>query len=593
MKNLVTSIYRKDIDGIRAIAVLSVIFFHLGLLPNGYLGVDVFFVISGYLIIKIIHSEVNENHFSIINFYIRRIRRIIPLVLFTSLIALITGYIVMLPDDFENLCQSVFATNFFSNNVLLYLTTDSYWDIVNDYKPLMHTWSLGIEEQFYIILPLIFVFFNSKKIKYSFYFLIILSIISLVLFCFNDNIALTFYMLPFRFFELAVGGIGAIFFNQKKINNKLGVLLLFLLIAILISVNINIHPKVFLLLTVIITTGLLVSNKNPHKIISFLLENQIVVVIGKISFSLYMWHQILLAFARYFLVEKILTTHILIFLFILFTISILSYYFIEQFFRDKNKINTKKLILLVGSVFILISCLSFYGYKIGGIVRDVPELGLKKSDIRKNNGSVKRNIHIEYNAKIYDLDKNFSDKSKIHVLIIGNSFARDFANILLESEVGQKIEISYVFDINNCPDIDERIKFASYIFFSELDMKEYIGYRNKFKIKTDKVWNIGTKNFGTNNGIFYNKKRDSNYCNQHTKIDLKYINKNNLLKEQWGKKYIDLINAIIDKENTVPVFSNECQFISQDCKHLTKAGAIYFSNKIEINKIFKINNFGN
>jgi len=111
--------YRTDIDGLRAIAVISVILFHLGYLSNGYLGVDIFFVISGYLITGLVYNEVEENKFSVLKFYERRIRRIIPLVLLTTLIAFILGLIFMLPDDLENLCQSVFASNFSANNILM------------------------------------------------------------------------------------------------------------------------------------------------------------------------------------------------------------------------------------------------------------------------------------------------------------------------------------------------------------------------------------------------------------------------------------------------------------------------------------------
>lgn len=149
-------IYRTDIDGLRAIAVISVILFHLGYLPNGYLGVDIFFVISGYLITGIVFNEVIENRFSILKFYERRIRRIIPLVLFTTFIAFLPGVFFMLPDDLENLCQSIIASNFSMNNILMYITSDNYWDVRNDYKPLMHTWSLGIEEQFYLLYRLFF-----------------------------------------------------------------------------------------------------------------------------------------------------------------------------------------------------------------------------------------------------------------------------------------------------------------------------------------------------------------------------------------------------------------------------------------------------
>jgi peptidoglycan/LPS O-acetylase OafA/YrhL len=123
--------YRHDIDGLRTIAVLSVIIFHFGYLPYGYLGVDIFFVISGYLITKIIDTETRSNKFSIKQFYLRRIRRILPLVLVITIIAIAIGFFVMLPDDFENLVQSIVATNLFSNNILQFITTGNYWDVVN------------------------------------------------------------------------------------------------------------------------------------------------------------------------------------------------------------------------------------------------------------------------------------------------------------------------------------------------------------------------------------------------------------------------------------------------------------------------------
>ena len=170
-------IYRKDIDGLRAIAIIPVILFHLGYLANGYLGVDVFFVISGYLITGLVYNEVEENKFSILKFYERRIRRIFPLVLFTTAIAFILGLIFMLPDDLENLCQSVFASNFSANNILMKITSADYWAVKNDYKPLMHTWSLGIEEQFYMLYPLIFFFLKGDKKTFILPLLLFLSVL--------------------------------------------------------------------------------------------------------------------------------------------------------------------------------------------------------------------------------------------------------------------------------------------------------------------------------------------------------------------------------------------------------------------------------
>jgi len=147
--------YRKDIDGLRAYAVIVVIIFHLGFLPNGYLGVDIFFVISGYLITSIIYKQLLDDSFSVYRFYQRRIKRIIPLLLFISTFAFILGLIFMLPDDLENLAQSVVSSNLSANNILMLITSSDYWAVKNEYKPLMHTWSLGIEEQYYLIYPFI------------------------------------------------------------------------------------------------------------------------------------------------------------------------------------------------------------------------------------------------------------------------------------------------------------------------------------------------------------------------------------------------------------------------------------------------------
>ena len=233
-RNKVKTYYRNDINGLRAISVLAVIAFHFGFFSNGYLGVDVFFVISGYLITTIVFREAKENSFSIINFYLRRIRRIIPLVVFILSVSLIVGLIVMLPDDLENLAQSVVATNFFGNNILQLVTTHDYWNIVNEYKPLMHTWSLGVEEQFYFIYPILFLILgNSKRIKYILPVLVLLSISSLFLFLFYSDADAKFYLIQYRFWELSLGGIGSILTINKNINGKYKFVFLLSLMSVL------------------------------------------------------------------------------------------------------------------------------------------------------------------------------------------------------------------------------------------------------------------------------------------------------------------------------------------------------------------------
>lgn len=580
-----TNSYRRDIDGLRAIAVMAVILFHFGYLPNGYLGVDVFFVISGYLITKIVFKEANENRFSIIRFYLRRIRRIIPLVLFTTSIALIAGLFVMLPDDLENLSQSVVATNFFANNILLLITTRDYWDIVNEYKPLMHTWSLGIEEQFYLFYPLIFLILSGKRIRLILPFLLLLTAISVAMFILTSDEAPKFYSIQFRFFELSFGGLGAVIFKDKLIKNRFKVIFISVILFILfVSLNV---PKYFNLLAIVIAAlGILVSQDNYKKSDTFILENNLMVGIGKISFSLYMWHQILLAFTRYFVLDKLSISNSLIIFIIILFISILSFQFIEQPFRDKNRIKTKTVLLTTGILFILSTGISLFIYSKAGIIKDVPELDIVKADVQKNLNiiNVKGNPHIRYNARIYDLNKDFTTGNKIRVLIIGNSFARDWANILLESKYGNGIEISYVYDINNCMNINERLSKAKYIFFSDMDGAQFETVAHTFKIDTSKIWNVGTKNFGTNNGIFYSNRGKPGYCTQRTFMEKGYWERNDILNKQWGGKYVDLIGMVIDKTGKMPVFTPECKFISEDCRHLSHNGAVYFGRLLNINQ---------
>lgn len=567
--------YRKDIDGLRAIAIISVILYHFGCLPNGYLGVDVFFVISGYLITNIIFKESLENRFSVTGFYFRRIRRIIPLILFTTLVALIIGMFVMIPDDLENLSESIVATNFFANNILLYITTGNYWNIVNEFKPLMHTWSLGIEEQYYLFYPLIFLFLGGKRIRWILPTLILLTIISFLLYTTDTNEASRFYLIPFRFYELSLGGIGAIYLKRFKFVGKFRLIFILLLLLILLF-NPNLPQNIKLLLSVVSTLGVLISKTNEKDFSILALENRLIVGIGKISFSLYMWHQILLAFIRYFILESInLFQYILIFLITVF-LSVFSYYIIEQPFRNKKKIKNNVLLWIVSSVFLLTTSVSLYIYFRAGVVRDVPELDIVQSNVQ-------RNMHTNYNSRIYGLDRNFSENNKIKVLVIGDSFARDWANILLESKFKNNIEISYIVDVNNCRDSEERFRKAKYIFFSAtiIEKQEYNVFIKKFNIKSANIWFVGTKNFGINNGFFYNKRHKPYYFAQRTFLAKGYKEQNEFMKKEWGNKYIDLIEKIIDKDGMVPVFTPDKKFISEDCRHLTHSGAVFYSLILE------------
>ena len=563
--------YRNDIDGLRAIAVLVVIFFHFGYLSNGYLGVDVFFVISGYLITGIIYNKILQNNFSIKDFYIRRAKRILPLVSFVTFVSLTLGFFVMLPDDLENLAQSVIATNFFNNNTLQILTTRNYWDVVNEFKPLMHSWSLAIEEQFYFIYPFIFILINKTQFLFKRTLLIVLigmTLVSILLYLGPFEIYHKFYLLPFRFFELSLGGIVAIVSKNKVVKFKIPYVFILVLVTIM-CFNFNfLSDDLLIILTVILTSLILLSANHRNGISKIILENKIIVFFGKISFSLYMWHQVVLAFYRYIFVQEInIYNYILIFFFTLL-LSIFSYFFIENYFRYKMKTNKVLLSLLI--MFLITNILSLQIYNKSGIVRDVAEL-----DLTTDNTS--SNIHSQYNDRIYNYDNDFISKDKIKILVLGNSFARDWANVLIESNYYNQIEISYIYDPSNHPNITNRSNQADFIFVSSINKPLF----DKLSITNLNVWCVGTKNFGINMGVFYNYS-GSNYCLQKTAIKSNHLKTNTLQKKQWGSDhYIDLIEALTDENMKMPVFTPDCKFISHDSRHLTPGGATYVASIIE------------
>lgn len=572
MKIKSNSDYRYDIDGLRAIAVIVVFFFHAGYLSNGFLGVDVFFVISGFLITRILYVGFSNNSLSIFKFYIRRIRRIIPLVLFFCFFSIIFGIWLMLPDDLENLSQSVIATIGFSNNILLCLTTENYWEVINEFKPLMHTWSLGIEEQFYFLYPLILLLIKNRKTL--FIVLFTLSVLSLFMYFQVKNQAYVFYLLPFRFFELSLGGLAAVLlvFNQIQIRFKF--LLLLLLLYLLTFGLVTELSKLNIPITCLITV-LLLSTTDKNGLCDRILKNRILTKIGKISFSVYMWHQFLFAYTRYFLVQEItINISILIFFFTLI-LSSLTYRIIETPFRNKNIISNQLLLktLLTASTLILV--LSFFIYSRAGVLKDIPELEILAS-------SYERNMHAKYVKNVNSFPKKFSKNNKLNILVYGNSFARDWTNVLRESVFRHKINIVCISNIKKNIDL---AKEADIIFLANLSKttKQALSKKNINDLNKsirEKIWCVGTKNFGISNGIFYNRK-GKGYCQQRTKMEKGYLEENNNLKKEWGLKYIDIIGFLIDEELKVPVFTPNCKFISQDTRHLTQSGAKYLASITE------------
>lgn len=338
--------YRPAIDGLRAVAVIAVLLFHLDkyLLPGGFVGVDIFFVISGYLITSIIIADCEKGEFSFAKFYQRRISRIYPVFFLVSIAILITAFLLYLPQDFASAGATVIAAAFSITNLKLILQ-GNYFQVSSDAQPFLHFWSLAVEEQFYIIFPLIvylsFRFKISRNILSK--VLILIAVISLIAYIVltSTNPTWAFYLLPTRAWELLAGCILATYPVRNSILNyeKLDIFLSNLgLLTVVISVFI-IHEKMpflgFFATIPIIGSVLVIGRKShPKGIAERILSYPFIVFIGKISYSLYLWHWAIYSFVDYSLYQyspllrgslKIIFTAVF---------SITSYYYFEKPIRS-------------------------------------------------------------------------------------------------------------------------------------------------------------------------------------------------------------------------------------------------------------------
>lgn len=438
----------KYIDVLKALAIIAVVLYHTGLMTYGYLGVDLFLVIAGFLTTKSLSSKMRALDTqtwggSYLYFEVNRLARLLPPLLVAGLACVVLGFFVMLPDDYENLSQSVIATNAFGNNILSAITTKNYWDISNDYKPLMHTWYVGVVMQFYLVYPILFYLarLNKRNAKGTLLTIVsTLAVISLLVYFSTNNSAHRFYYLPSRFFEFALGGIAALVYNpeENKPFSKGWTYLCYALLLSLMFVNSELIPPITRLVAVVALSCIMVCSQDvlENKITS----NVILAKIGAASYSIFIWHQILLAFYRYTISCKFSIGSYAILLVATAMLSWLSYRFIEQKTTEvlKKKKGKPLLYTSIALVFGALTAIAGYIYLRAGVVRDVPELYVSKNNIH-------RGMHAEYCDRGYQFDKPFTSKKK-HWYVIGNSFGRDFVNVILESAIADSVEVSYSTD---------------------------------------------------------------------------------------------------------------------------------------------------
>lgn len=611
--------YRPEIDGLRTISILSIIFYHLEInfFNGGFVGVDVFFVISGYLISAIINKDLEKKKFNLANFYLRRAKRIIPNLLFYSFFSLFLIILFFPPYLIKNYGLSLVANSLFLSNFFFYFKIDYFNNLV-DLSPLLHTWSLSLEIQYYILFPL--VLFLIKNYFQDFKILIILFLSLLSLFYSQNELykdqQFVFYMLTTRFWEFGAGYFAEIL--SKRVENRvnikfhsffsnIGIFIVFFSIFYFDKKT----PFPGLAAIPVVTGSLLVIVfLNKNQLIGKILTSKVFVNLGKLSFSLYLSHYVILVILKStdFNNESLIIK--LFVIFISFTVSIFSYFFVENKFRYK-KLNVKNLTFsfLIVTSFLIFSGSFLYFTE-----------GLKK---------LKINYFIEKDKKIIvDYEKilkereimgqylvssnlDFKKNNINKVLIVGDSLAEDFYLSTLTLNF-DKNEFRRLELYQSCMS-DKIIFYDNRICKNQLkNFFESKLYSNSDEIlivvNWQKIYNKSTYKFIKK--ILYDKKKVTLFSSGNfNNVMLRSFNllKNNIhheasfwydnIKIEARNNYLSLVR-VIQKNNLGVVFRDKlnvfCNFEKKTCNlrnknnwyiydtvHLTNAGLVFFARGIQ------------
>jgi peptidoglycan/LPS O-acetylase OafA/YrhL len=425
-------LYRPEIDGLRAVSVFAVIIYHANfilfghnLFQGGFIGVDIFFVISGYLITTLILKEIYKtNQFSFKHFYERRIRRILPILLFVTIITSVISYFILLPLSLMDFGKSVLSIISFSSNFYFWSNGRKYGEESELTKPLLHTWSLSVEEQFYILFP-VFLIVIIKFFKKHLVAVLFLSFLISLLFSeyfSKTHPSFNFYIILSRVFELIIGSIlSYLELNNGRhrkpysILNKICPSLGIILIAysfLFFNFTKIFHPS-FITLIPVIGVSLIIWFAKKKEPITEILSSRIFVFFGLISYSLYLWHYPIFAFLRYI---EIFNNRIQIKIFaIILTIilSILSWHSIERPFRNKNIVSIKTLVTYISISVIILLSYNFYILNTKGIKSRFPNLNSEELSYNLNNNLL--NQKTGEHKKLLMIGDSHSDSLKYYL----------------------------------------------------------------------------------------------------------------------------------------------------------------------------------
>jgi peptidoglycan/LPS O-acetylase OafA/YrhL len=619
--------YRPEIDGLRAIAVFTVILYHAefifwghNLFKGGFVGVDIFFVISGYLITSIILRELSEGKFSFTRFYERRARRILPALFTVMLVSIPFSYYTMLPKAVKEYAGSILSALSFVSNIWFW-REDSYWATPSTLKPFLHTWSLSVEEQFYVFFPIILLLVYKFAHRYMMAIFIVVFLCSLELSHFGSAHfpKATFFLLPTRAWELLAGAILAKLEIEKgRISLRLleicmpTIGLLMICSAIVLFRSEMRHPS-FVTLLPVLGTMLLIWFCKKGELVSDILASKPFVAVGLISYSLYLWHYPIFAFAR--IKYETITQYDKIGLIILsIGLSLLTYFLIERPFRRSVRISLRFLTFSLTSGAILIALPLGYGLKNDGLWRRFEDWQLKYIDVdRTGEGPFATYVTNKFNSL---QGKPFSnDDNQKRLLIIGDSYAQDFCNILNEGGLLEGIDVSTHYVPENCDirqhiasqdialcqnfirigneKLDKRLAQADFIIvassWDKFTTSQLKNLHTELKKRTHaKLFIVGKKSFytlrivdiiaATDKNTLVSMKKGSPHEYDNVKHAREVMRQNN--------NYLDLHRIVCGDTEKCPVTNPDGYLISYDGCHLSKEGATYIGKLLIKNQHF-------
>lgn len=572
------------LDLLKGIAIIAVILYHAQLFDYGYLGVDIFLVIAGYLTTKSLQRMVSEERYGFFRFMAKRLVRLWPLLILTCIACLAMGYCYFLPANLKNCAEEVGGAVLFLSNFVEYITSTDYWDSANVFKPLMHTWYVGLLFQFYVLYALATTILlkafksSEQRLTVLHYSLVVVAMLSLALYLLPlTSETWDFYMLPSRLFEFCLGGLLARPVCGRTQNHyRLPIWLVLSLLAIILLMIVNAPiEKPLRLFMVVALSCVVIFLFDGRKDLEFLNHSKVVKVIaffGMSSYSCYLTHQPLLAFYRY------AGWNVPFVLVVLgcFVLGAVVYYFIEKPLAQLSRKRMKSMIVTSAICSFLLLLSSYQLYAKQGVVRDIPAL-----DIYVNNPS--SYVIKDYCDRNYSYNHDFPKNTRKNILVIGDSFGRDWINVLREGGIDKDMNISYHNGADSVP--LKRIATADYVFIAFSSTMDKVTPYFPLIVQK-KFWIVGTKNFGKTS-CFYLQLPTKDYRlmealprNPERTVNIKW-------KQLYGKHYIDMMGLIQHSDGKVPVFTPNGKFFSFDGSHLSQAGAIYYALHLPLREYFQ------